>query len=159
MCTTASARTTSPSRVQRYGNRPLKTRQVLTTEESYTSQTSFVNNEALRTISEERRLAKRASKKSSGPTAAVAPAPAQASATLEPGAAKAAPMGKRLKHERHTFVNTHQTGRWARVHAEVTAAFNLLRKVFRENGRHAGLTLRYTVLRTSPRRAPPAAQV
>jgi len=119
---------------------------VLTTDESYTGQASFVNNGALKTISEERRPAKKASKQHSGPSAAVP-------------SALAAPMGKRLKHERHTFVNTHQTGRWALVHADVNAAFNMLRKVFRENGRHAGLTLRYTVLRTSPRRAPPAAQV
>jgi len=68
-------------------------------------------------------------------------------------------MGKRLKHERHTFVNTHQTGRWARVHADVNAAFNRLRKVFRAFGYHAGLTLKYTVLRLSPRLGLTAAQI
>ena len=59
-------------------------------------------------------------------------------------------MGKRLKHERHTFVNLHQTGRWTRVHADVNAAFNMLRKVFKDFAFHAGLTLKYTVLRLSP---------
>jgi len=45
------------------------------------------------------------------------------------------------------------------VHADVTAAFNMLRKVFRGFGYHAGLTLKYTTLRLSPRLGLTAAQI
>ena len=112
---------------------------VVTTEESYTSKTSFVNNEPLR--------------KHSGKKKSKAPAEKSASTKVEPEQTSPAPglLGKRLKDERNTFVNAHQTGRLARVHADVNAAFNILRKVFQRLTYHAGLTLKYTVMRLSPR--------
>lgn len=120
---------------------------VVTTEESYTSKTSFVNDEPLKAISKERKRVKKQSGQAASP-------PVLAKASTAPDlqeAAVAAPMGKRLKDKRHTFVNLHQTGRWARVHADVNAAFNRLRKVFRAFAYHANLTLKYTVLRLRPR--------
>jgi IS605 OrfB family transposase len=132
---------------------------VLTTEESYTSQASFVNNEALRTIDPARQREGKKTKKTEAAAAASPPVPALAGTAPDPRAAKAAPMGKRLKHERNTFVNLHQTGRRARVHADVNAAFNMLRKVFKGFAFHAGLTLKYTVLRLSPRLGLTPAQI
>jgi IS605 OrfB family transposase len=121
---------------------------VLTTEESYTSKISFVNHEALKTHKAERK----STKESSGAAASL-PVP------VDTGTAPSAPMGKRLKHERHTFVNHHQTGRWVRVHADVNAAFNMMRKLFKDFGHHAGLTLKYTVLRARPRLGLTPAQI
>lgn len=111
---------------------------VVTTEESYTSRTSFVNNQPM-AVHEGK------SKKKDGAVAAGTSTP------TAPAQENPAPLGKRLKHERHTFVNHDQTGRWARVHADVNAAFNIVRKVFRSFEFHAGLTLKYTLLRVSPR--------
>nr|WP_315595319.1 transposase [uncultured Cupriavidus sp.] len=112
---------------------------VVTTEESYTSKTSFVNNEPLR--------------KHSGKKQSKAAAETSATTQVDPEQTPAAhaPMGKRLKDKRNTFVNAHQTGRLARVHADVNAAFNILRKVFQRLAYHTGLTLKYTVMRLSPR--------
>jgi hypothetical protein len=97
------------------------------------------------------RKGKKTTKKTEAAGAASPPVPALAGTAPDPCAATAAPMGKCLRQERNTFVNLHQTGRWAQVHADVNAAFNLLRKVFKGFAFHAGLTLKYTVLRLSPR--------
>lgn len=123
---------------------------VVTTEESYTSQASFVNNETLKVYKEEKKKEKK-DKSSSKSTAPPAPVQAPASTGTLPIPQAHRPMGKRLKDERHTFVNHHQTGRWAKVHADVNGAFNMLRKVFKDFAYHAGLTLKYTLMRLSPR--------
>ncbi|MFS8981208.1 transposase [Cupriavidus necator] len=118
---------------------------VVTTEESYTSKTSFVSNEPLKTRTPE------ASKNKEEPKQAVEspqqPQPAQADTTEAP----AKPMGWRLKDERHTFVNPRETGRLARVHADVNGAFNIVRKVFKRFAYHRGLSLNYRLSRVSPR--------
>jgi IS605 OrfB family transposase len=132
---------------------------VLTTEESYTSQASFVNNEALRTIDPARQREGKKTKKTEAAAAASPPVPALAGTAPKPAPTPVVALGKRLKHERNTFVNLHQTGRWARVHADVNAAFNMLRKVFKGFAFHAGLTLKYTVLRLSPRLGLTPAQI
>jgi len=113
---------------------------VVTTEESYTSKTSFVNNEPLKTY---QKLPKQ--KKTTQPT------PSNTSPPFPPEPEPTTPMGKRLKHERHTFVNHHQTGRWAQVHADVNAAFNMLRKLWYNFAYHEGLTLKYDLMRVSAR--------
>jgi hypothetical protein len=85
--------------------------------------------------------------------------PSIAGTAPKPAPTPAVALGKRLRHERNTFVNLHQTGRWARVHADVNAAFNMLRKVLKGFAFYAGLTLKYTVLRLSPRRGLTPAQI
>jgi hypothetical protein len=84
--------------------------------------------------------------------------PALAGTAPKPASTPVVARGKRLRHKRNTFVNLHQTRRWARVHADVNAAFNMLRKVLKGFAFHAGLTLKYTVLRLSPRRGLTPAQ-
>lgn len=120
---------------------------VVTTEESYTSKTSFVNNAPLqvKAAGSEGRRKKQAQEASEG--VAVEP-PAQAA----PEEAEQIDLqGKRLKDKRHTFVNHNQTGRWARVHADVNAAMNVMRKIFKGFAYHHGLTLKYNLLRLSAR--------
>ena len=101
---------------------------VVSTEESYTSKCSFVSNEVIKVYKEEKERENNQGRKSPNITC-------PASST---------------RFERHTFVNHHQTGRWAKVHADVNGAFNMLRKVFRDFAYHAGLTLKYTLMRLSP---------
>lgn len=134
---------------------------VLTTEESYTSKTSFVNNEPLKNYAEEKTKEKTKNKDKSSQGGEAALARDKLILSNEgPGHTAVAhlpnpPMGKRLKNKRHTFVNHNQTGRLAagleRVHADVNAAFNMLRKVFKNFAYHAGLNLNYTLLRVSAR--------
>jgi IS605 OrfB family transposase len=129
---------------------------VVTTEESYTSKTSFVNDEVLKNISAERKRESKDKKAKEAPwpvsgSVAAATSVGAIAPTSPSLVAKTAPLGKRSKDERHTFVNYHQTGRWAEVHADVNAAFNMLRKVFKGFAYHAGLTLKYTLMRVSPR--------
>ncbi|MDF3887172.1 transposase [Cupriavidus basilensis] len=118
---------------------------VVTTEESYTSKTSFVSNEPLRSFEEEKPKRERNQK---NVEAASQPLSAQA------GTPKAQPtaLGRRLKDkERNTFVNNQETGRLARVHADVNGAFNVLRKVFKGFAYHRKLSLNYRLSRVSPR--------
>ncbi|WP_454737263.1 IS200/IS605 family accessory protein TnpB-related protein [Cupriavidus necator] len=119
---------------------------VVTTEESYTSKTSFVSNEPLKCREHEKPSKKKTKKKDV--EASPQPRAAQAD-TLQ--AQSNAPMGRRLKDERNTFVNHRETGRLARVHADVNGAFNMLRKVLKDFAYHRGLSLNYRLSRVSPR--------
>jgi putative transposase len=123
---------------------------VVTTEESYTSKTSFVSNEALKVFDKAR--VKKSKKESN---AEVTKTSVECAATACAPEAKVEeqtpPIGKRLKDKRNTFVNHHQTGRWAKVHADVNAAFNIIRKVFKDFVFTDKLTLKYNLMRVSPR--------
>jgi putative transposase len=120
---------------------------VVTTEESYTSKTSFVSNEPLRSFEAEKPKKEKKGKKTV--EAALQPLPAQADT---PQAPREPAMGRRLKDkERNTFVNYQETGRLARVHADVNGAFNVLRKVFKRFAYHRKLSLNYRLSRVSPR--------
>jgi putative transposase len=135
---------------------------VVTTEESYTSKSSFANNEELKVYSKEGREDKKKSKdpvaapgapESSLPCgkAALTPVDAQASTPPRPKVKRTKRQGRRLTEDRNTFLNYHQTGRWARVHADVNGAFNMLRKVFKGFKCHEHLSSKHTVMRISPR--------
>ena len=100
---------------------------VVTTEESYTSKTSFVNGDALESFEEKENA------KSNG---------------IElPSTCK---TGKRSSSDRNRFVHKNRNDRWKFVHADVNGAFNILRKVFKSFSYHVGLTLKYTIYRLSP---------
>lgn len=120
---------------------------VVTTEESYTSKTSFVSNEPLRAVEATK------PKKEKQPENVIVEADTQPQTAKAdtPEAPAIAPMGRRLKDERNTFVNTLKTGRLACVHADVNAAFNMMRKVFKGFAYHGGLSLNYRLSRVSPR--------
>ena len=100
---------------------------VVTTEESYTSKTSFVNGDALESFEEKES--------------------AQSNGIELPFACK---TGKRSSSDRNRFVHKNRNDRWKFVHADVNGAFNILRKVFKSFNYHVGLTLKYTVYRLSP---------
>ena len=106
---------------------------VVTVEESYTSKSSFVDNDELRTHGE--------------------------STTVEDGASpEALPRdtvaysGRRSASNRNWFIRHNAgSGRLSRVHADVNGAFNIIRKVFSGFRHHAGLSLKFNVRRISPR--------
>ncbi|MBY3432873.1 IS200/IS605 family element transposase accessory protein TnpB [Rhizobium laguerreae] len=109
---------------------------VVTVEESYTSKSSFVDNDVLKTYSEEKQ------KK-----------------TVEDGASPEAEprdtvvySGKRSTSNRNWF-NRHKAagGKLSRVHADVNGAFNIIRKAVSSFRYHAGLSLKFNVRRISPR--------
>ena len=99
---------------------------VVQVEESYTSKTSFVENEALRIKDE--------------------PEETQPAACSTHAAA-----GTRSAHDRNRFVHKHRQDRWKVVHADVNGAFNILRKAFAAFKYHVGLTLKFTLYRVSAR--------
>lgn len=98
---------------------------VVTVEESYTSQTSFVNNDVLEVFDETKRFDKSM------------PRPAKS--------------GKRSPSDRNWFAHTTPVNRWNVVHADVNGAFNIIRKVFINFTYHVKLTLKFTLFRLSPR--------
>jgi putative transposase len=99
---------------------------VVTTEESYTSKTSFVTNEALEVYDKENRN--------------------------DPNRTKPVRNGYRRSDDRNWFVHKEKRNdRWKVVHADVNGAFNIIRKVFESFAYHVGLTLKFTVFRLSPR--------
>jgi putative transposase len=107
---------------------------VVTTEESYTSKSSFVDNDVLRTYGESKQGNAVEDGASEEETSAVAYS------------------GKRSTSNRNWF-NRHNAGggRLFRVHADVNGAFNIIRKVFSNFRYHAGLSLKFNVRRISPR--------
>ena len=120
---------------------------VVTTEESYTSKTSFVSNEPLKSYEEGK-----SKKEKTGKKAVEAASPPLLAQADTPQAPRIPAMGRRLKDkERNTFVNYQETGRLARVHADVNGAFNILRKVFKDFAYRRGLSLNYRLSRVSPR--------
>lgn len=101
---------------------------VVTTEESYTSKTSFVNGDTLENYEEK-------------------VAAQNAGAPLE----SARKTGYRSSSDRNRFVHKNRIDRLKVVHSDVNGAFNIIRKVFKSFKYHAGLTLKYTLYRLSPR--------
>jgi putative transposase len=108
---------------------------VVTVEESYTSKSSFVDNDVLKTYSEEKQTK-----------------------TVEDGASPEAEprdtvaySGKRSASNRNWFYRHNAAGgKLSRVHADVNGAFNIIRKVFTSFRYHAGLSLKFNVRRISP---------
>jgi putative transposase len=98
---------------------------VVTTEESYTSKTSFVNGDQLECYTDKERDA----------------APAT----------KPVLTGRRSSVDRNWYYHRNRDDRWKWVHADVNGAFNIIRKVFRRFAYHDGLTLKFNLLRVSPR--------
>lgn len=114
---------------------------VVTTEESYTSKTSFVNGDELRVFGE-----KDNEDNSNSMT--------EDAASLVPAAhssGRSKPTGTRSSDNRNMFVHKNRTDRFRVVHADVNGAFNIIRKVFKSFKYHLGLTLKYTIYRLSPR--------
>ena len=106
---------------------------VVTVEESYTSKTSFVDNDELLTYEEK----KQGNAVEDG-----------ASETPSPAVGYS---GRRSTSNRHWFVRRNAGSGRSRVHADVNGAFNIIRKVFSEFCYHAGLSLKFNVRRISPR--------
>ena len=98
---------------------------VVLTEESYTSKSSFVNGDELECFANK----------------------AQGAATK----AKPVLTGKRSSVDRNWFRHKNRDDRWHWVHADVNAAFNIIRKVFRKFSYHIGLTLKFDLMRLIPR--------
>jgi transposase len=101
---------------------------VVTTEESYTSKTSFVNGDTLESFEEKEK--------------------ARSAGEITTAACK---TGKRATSDRNRFVHENRVDRWQTVHSDVNGAFNILRKVFTSFKYHVGLTLKYTIYRLSSR--------
>jgi len=99
---------------------------VVTTEESYTSKSSFVNDDQLECYADKQ---------------------TQDATTL----IKPVKTGKRSSADRNWFHHKNRDDRWKWVHADVNGAFNIVRKVFQNFSYHAGLTLKFSLLRLSPR--------
>jgi len=93
---------------------------VVTTEESYTSQTSFVDNEELSIYDE-------------------------TPSTPEAKALRPAKAGKRSTVNRNWFIHKNRVDRLKIVHADVNGAFNIIRKVFKNFAYHVKLTLKFTI--------------
>lgn len=100
---------------------------VLTTEESYTSQASFVENEKFE------------SKEKKAKTSNQAAVP---STLLK--------RNHRSETNRNWFHNVSRSDRWSRVHADVNGAFNILRKVFKHFCYTEKLTLKFNCWQLSP---------
>jgi IS605 OrfB family transposase len=98
---------------------------VVTTEESYTSKTSFVNGDRLECFADKER----------GDAPATRPVL----------------TGRRSSVDRNWFHHKNRDDRWKWVHADVNGAFNIIRKVFLAFKYHIGLTLKFSLLRVSPR--------
>jgi putative transposase len=98
---------------------------VVTTEESYTSQASFVNNDELEKFDKTQRFDKST------------PRPVKS--------------GKRSRSDRNRFVNKNRIGTLSEVQADVNGAFNILRKVFKDFQFHMKLSMKHTLLRLSSR--------
>jgi len=111
---------------------------VVTTEESYTSQSSFIDGDELPVH------AKVKTKKEKSQTTTEADIPFRQHNF----------SGKRSAKNRTWFVrhNVVAQERFAKVHADVNGAFNIIRKVFSNFRHHAGLTYKFTVRWISPRR-------
>jgi len=106
---------------------------VVTTEESYTSKTSFVDNDELRTYKQAKTEEDCVGEERSS----------------EPAVAYS---GRRSASNRTWFIRHNAgSGRLSRVHADVNGAFNIIRKVFAGFRYHAGLSLKFNVRRISPR--------
>ena len=112
---------------------------VVTTEESYTSQSSFIDGDEL-------------------PVHAKVRTKKEKLQTTQTEADRSVPQhrfsGKRSAKDRNWFVrhNVVAEARFSRIHADVNGAFNIIRKVFRNFCHHAGLTYKFTVRWISPRR-------
>lgn len=102
---------------------------VLSTEESYTSQASFVENE---------KLAPKKNKDNTNKSAV------PASQLLK--------QNHRGETNRNWFHNVSRTDRWLRVHADVNGAFNMLRKVFKNFMYTDKMTLKFMCWQLSPSR-------
>jgi putative transposase len=99
---------------------------VVLTEESYTSQNSFITNEAMEVYNKETHD--------------------------DPTRVRPVKDGYRRSDDRKWFVHKQKRNdRWKIVHADVNGAFNIIRKVFENFKYHVGLTLKFTVFRLSPR--------
>nr|WP_250808313.1 IS200/IS605 family accessory protein TnpB-related protein [Neorhizobium tomejilense] len=110
---------------------------VVTTEESYTSKTSFVDHDELRVFAEKKKQGTQ-TEDSAGEEQASVPAVAYS--------------GRRSASNRNWFIRQNAgSGRLTRVHADVNGAFNIIRKVFSRFRYHAGLSLKFDVRRISPR--------
>ena len=116
---------------------------VVTTEESYTSKTSFVNGDELQVYGET------GEKNQNQETSMTEDAASLAPAAHSPSRLK--PTGARSSDNRNMFVHKNRTDRFRVVHADVNGAFNIIRKVFKSFKYHIGLTLKYTIYRLSPR--------
>lgn len=114
---------------------------VVTTEESYTSKTSFVNGDELRVFGENDN---EDNSNSMTENETSLTSTAQNSGRLKT-------TGKRSSDNRNMFVHKNRTDRFRVVHADVNGAFNIIRKVFKSFKYHLGLTLKYTIYRLSPR--------
>lgn len=121
---------------------------VVTTEESYTSKTSFVDNEVLKVWKK-------------GETEAEAFENVETTEATEDdsaGLAQKAPAtvvysGRRSTSNRNWFNRRNAGGgRLSRVHADVNGAFNIVRKVFSTFSYHEGISCKFTVRRISPSR-------
>ena len=101
---------------------------VVTTEESYTSKTSFVNNDELECFAEKQ------TRKVSSSTLPVK-------------------TGKRSSADRNWFRHADNTcdERLKWVHADVNGAFNIIHKVFAKFRYRLELSLKFTLMRLSPR--------
>lgn len=91
---------------------------VITTEESYTSKASFVNNDALKVYD------KNTSKSEKTPHAFT---------------------GKRSQDNRNWFVNKNRSDRLGKVNADINGAFNIIRKIFKDFRYQAALSLQFVV--------------
>ncbi|TLX16103.1 IS200/IS605 family accessory protein TnpB-related protein [Rhizobium sp. MHM7A] len=113
---------------------------VITTEESYTSQSSFIDGDELPVHATVKSETKK--EKSTTQTEADFPVPQHNFS------------GKRSAKNRTWFVrhNVVAEKRFSRIHADVNGAFNIIRKVFTNFCHHAGLTYKFTVRWISPRR-------
>ncbi len=109
---------------------------LVTTEESYTSKTSFALNETLRTHPR--------AQSSTGSTESPNSSPG-----AEPSETRTPPLGRR---QRHVFKSPGATGLWASLHADLNGAYNILRKVFLHFQWHAALSARFTLLWLSPKK-------
>ena len=107
---------------------------VLICEESYTSKTSFVDNEPLRCYMDKKVQ-----------VAQVAPEP-----EIRNGTIPVRCLGYRSR-DRQWFVRTGKKERCQKVHADINAAFNICRKIFTHFAWHVGLNLKFVLWRLSDR--------
>jgi putative transposase len=100
---------------------------VAETEESYTSKCSFVNGDVLESF---------AKKKATQDDASIV---------------RPVKTGRRLSKDRNWFFHRNRHDRWRWVHADMNGAFNIIRKIFKSFCYNDGLTLKFTLMRLSPR--------
>ena len=138
---------------------------MVTTEESYTSKTAFALNEPLR-VKERKALNREAptTTKSSTPTLAAAPAPENSETRTDaPGPAAGVehpdpfPGSRPGRRKAHWFTivddcaSPRPPSGWARVHADINGAFNIIRKVCLKFQWREHLTPSFELLWLSPR--------